>query len=251
MKFLREAKVDLYGYVYEITNLINNKIYIGQHKGHIFDPYYYGSGSWFRSVMKRYGKENFNCEVLEECDTPELLNEREVYWIEFYQARNPQIGYNLAKGGEQIVIGCTEHEIKKISKLICDSTVENIYDIITRAQIYGLRVYEKGDEWRSSSNNSNDVKMVARDNSIIISFYTKRQLSITKKYAEKFDCIYWKYNLMVELYKVPELIKKIKTDYIEKRIIPENFKGPGRGTTGVFLETQKHTKSARMPLDLK
>ena len=56
---------------------------------------------------------------------------------------------------------------------------------------------------------------------------------------------------MVELYKVPELIKKIKTDYIEKRIIPENFKGPGRGTTGVFLETQKHTKSARMPLDLK
>lgn len=241
----------MYGYVYKTTNLINNKIYIGQHKGHIFDPYYYGSGTWFRHAFKKEGKENFKCEVLEECDTAELLNEREVYWIEFYQSRNPQIGYNLAKGGEQVVVGCTEHEIEKISNLLCDSTVENIYDVIMEAQQYGLRVYEKGDEWRPSSNNSNDVKMVAKDTSIIISFYTKKQLSITKKYAEEFDCNYWKYNLMVELYKVPELIKKIKADYLEKHLIPENFKGAGRGTTGIFLETQKQTKSARMSLNLK
>ena len=120
-----------------------------------------------------------------------------------------------------------------------------------KAQKYGLRIYEKGDEWRPSSNNSNDVKMVARDNSVIISFYTKNQLSVTKKYAKEFDCNYWKYNLMVELYKVPKLIKKIKIDYLEKRLIPENFKGPGRGTTGIFLETQKQTKSARMPLNLE
>ena len=241
----------MYGYVYKTTNLRNNKIYIGQHKGHIFDPYYYGSGSWFRHALKKEGKENFKCEVLEECDTAELLNEREVYWIEFYQSRNPQIGYNLAKGGEQVVVGCTEHEIKEISKLLCDSTVENIYDIIMKVQKYGLRIYEKGDEWRPSSNNSNDVKMVARDNSVIISFYTKNQLSVTKKYAKEFDCNYWKYNLMVELYKVPKLIKKIKIDYLEKRLIPENFKGPGRGTTGIFLETQKQTKSARMTLNLE
>ena len=241
----------MYGYVYKTTNLRNHKIYIGQHKGHIFDPYYYGSGSWFSRVLKKEGKENFKCEVLEECDTAELLNEREIYWIEFYQSRNPQIGYNLAKGGEQVVVGCTEHEITEISKLLCDSTVENIYDIIMEAQKYGLRIYEKGEEWRPSSNNSNDVKMVARDNSVIISFYTKNQISLTKKYAKEFDCNYWKYNLMVELYKVPELIKKIKNDYLEKRLIPESFKGVGRGTTGIFLETQKQTKSARMPLNLE
>ena len=55
---------------------------------------------------------------------------------------------------------------------------------------------------------------------------------------------------MVEIYKIPELMKRIKIDYIENRLIPENFKGPGRGTTGVFLETQKYIKSARMPVDL-
>lgn len=238
----------MYGYVYKTTNLLNDKIYIGQHKGNMFDPYYYGSGSWFKYIMKRDGKENFKCEILEECDTLELLNEREVYWIEFYQSRNPSIGYNLAKGGEQIVVGCTEQEIKTISKLLYDSTVQNIHDTIMKAQMYGLRIYEKGDEWRPTSNNSNDIKMIAIDNSIIVSFYTKKQLSITKHYAEKYNCNYWKYNLMVEIYKLPELMKEIKIDFVENRIVPESFNGPGRGTTGVFLETQKYTKSARMPL---
>ena len=241
----------MYGYIYKTTNLRNNKIYIGQHKGQTFDPYYYGSGTWFKRALKKEGKENFKCEILEVCDTAEMLNEREIYWIEFYQSRNSEIGYNLAKGGEKVIVGCTEYEIGKISKLICNSTIENIYDIITEAKKYGLRIYEKGEDWYPTSNNSNGTKMTAKDKSIIISFYTKNQLSIAKKYAKEFDCNYWKYNLMVELYKVPELIEKIKIDYLEKRIIAENFKGVGRGTTGIFLETQKQKKSARMALNLE
>lgn len=240
----------MFGYIYKTTNLCNNKIYIGQHKGQIFDPYYYGSGTLFQRAFKKEGKENFKCEILEECETAKILNEREIYWIEYYQSRNPEIGYNLAKGGEQVVIGCTEYEIEKISKLICNSTVENIYDVITEAKKYGLRIYKKGEGWSPTSNNSNGEKMVAKDDSIIISFYIKNQLSTTKKYAEEFNCNYWKYNLMVELDKIPKLIKKIKIDYIEKRIIAENS-GVGRGTTGIFLESQKQKKSARMALSLK
>lgn len=238
----------MYGYIYKTTNLINNKIYIGQHKGCIFDPYYYGSGSWFIKAVKKYGKENFKCEILEECSTLEILNEREIYWIEFYQSRNPSTGYNLAKGGNQVVVGCTEQEIKMISKMILDSTEENIYNVVKEAELYGLRVYEQGEEWVPISYNSEGVKMIASDTSVIVSFYTKRQFSITKYYAEKYDCRYWKYNLMVELHKIPKLMEDIKIDFIENRIIPESFKGPGRGTTGVFLETNKYTKSARMPL---
>lgn len=238
----------MYGYVYKTTNLLNNKIYIGQHKGSTFDPYYYGSGLLLKNIIKKYGKENFKCEVLEECNTPEELNEREIYWIEFYQSRKPSIGYNLAKGGDQVVVGCTEQEIKSISKLLFGSTDETIHDTITKAQAYGLRVYKKGEEWVPSSTNSCGIKMIAADTSIIVSFYTKRQLSITKCYAEKYNCNYWKYNLMVAIHKIPELMKEIKIDFIEKRIIPESFKGPARGTTGVFMETNKYTKSARMPL---
>lgn len=44
-------------------------------------------------------------------------------------------------------------------------------------------------------------------------------------------------------------MKKLRIDYNDNKIIPEN-QGVGRGTAGIFLETRKHTKSARMPLDL-
>ena len=59
----------MYGYVYKTTDLLKNKIYIGQHKGHIFDNTYYGSGSWFRAVLQKYGKDNFNSEICEKLET--------------------------------------------------------------------------------------------------------------------------------------------------------------------------------------
>jgi hypothetical protein len=239
----------MYGYIYKTTNLLNNKIYIGQHKGQLYDPSYYGSGSWFSAVFKKYGKDNFSCEIIEECETPQSLNDREIYWIEYFQSRNPSIGYNLAKGGEQFIVGCTEHEIKNISAQLISATTDNIYDIILDLQKYGLKIYEKNEEWHPTSSNSKGVKMVATDNSIIVSFYTKNQKSLTKKYAQIFICSYWKYNLMVEINKIPYLFQKLSADYQSKKIISENFKGPGRGTTGIFLETQKHTKSVRMPLE--
>ena len=92
----------MYGYIYKTTNLKNGKIYIGQHKGTCFDCNYYGSGTWFKKVFLANGKENFKCELIEACTSLEELNMREVYWIEYYQSRNPDVGYNLAKGGEQI-----------------------------------------------------------------------------------------------------------------------------------------------------
>ena len=239
----------MYGYIYKTTNLLDNKIYIGQHKGKLFDPDYYGSGSWFSSVFRKYGKENFRCEVIEECKTQQSLNERETYWIENFQSRNPSIWYNLAKGGEQFIVGCTDYEIKHISNLLTSATNDNIYDIIFELQQYGLKIYEKDEIWQPTSNNSNGIKMIASDNSVVISFYTKKQYSITKEYAYILDCSYWKYNLMVEVHKIPHLIQKLYIDYKSKKIIPEGFKGPGRGTSGIFLETQKHTKSARMPIE--
>lgn len=241
----------MYGYIYKTTNIVNNKIYIGQHKCNVFDPNYYGSGSWFIRTLKKYGKHNFKCEIIEKCDTSEVLNEREIYWIEYFQSRNPSIGYNLAKGGEQFVVGCTSQEIQHISKLLTNAVDENIYDIVSDLQQYGLRIYEKDEHWKPTSNNSKGTKMVAIDNSIIVSFYTKNQYSTTKKYADIFNCSFWKYNLMVEINKIPQLIKQLYFDYRSKNIIPENFKGPAIGTSGIFLETQKHTKSSRMPFEFQ
>ena len=43
--------------IYKITNLINNKIYIG--KDTTSDPNYFGSGLLINRAFKKYGKENF------------------------------------------------------------------------------------------------------------------------------------------------------------------------------------------------
>ena len=47
----------------------------------------------------------------------------------FISQEIPSIGYYLAKGGEQFIVGCTDYEIKRISNLLINATDDNIYDI--------------------------------------------------------------------------------------------------------------------------
>ena len=46
----------MFGYIYETTNLINGKKYIGKHKSRCFDVKYYGSGKLFRKELEKYRK---------------------------------------------------------------------------------------------------------------------------------------------------------------------------------------------------
>jgi hypothetical protein len=86
-------------FIYKTTNLINGKIYIGKYQGKLRN--YLGSGKILRRSMKKYGKENFVKEIIEDgIEDKKLLCEREIYWINFYNSRDPKIGYNLTKGGE-------------------------------------------------------------------------------------------------------------------------------------------------------
>jgi len=99
--------------VYKTINLINGKIYIGQDTKN--DPNYMGSGKIIKEAIKKYGKSNFSREILEECESIESLNQREIYWISFYNSTDRKIGYNILKGG----LGSggfkqTEEAIKKI-----------------------------------------------------------------------------------------------------------------------------------------
>jgi group I intron endonuclease len=84
-------------FIYKTTNLVNGKIYIGQHIGD--RPYYIGSGKSLKAAIKKYGRENFKREILEYCDNVDHMNEREIIWIARYDSTNPLIGYNLEYGG--------------------------------------------------------------------------------------------------------------------------------------------------------
>ena len=83
--------------IYKTTNLVNGKIYVGK-DGHGNDNYL-GSGTILKQAIKKYGRKNFKKETLEVCDGSNWV-EREIYWISKLDARNKDVGYNIAKGGE-------------------------------------------------------------------------------------------------------------------------------------------------------
>ena len=88
--------------IYKFTNKLNGKIYIGQsvdiehrRKEHLR----YKDGGYFHRSLMKYGNDNFDFEILEECDIMQL-NERERYWISYYNSNNRDKGYNCTEGGE-------------------------------------------------------------------------------------------------------------------------------------------------------
>jgi group I intron endonuclease len=87
-------------YIYKTTNIQNNLVYIGQtiRDLHVTEKYL-GSGRLLKEAILEYGIENFKKEILEYCPTLEILNEREIFWINYYNSTNKNVGYNLSKGG--------------------------------------------------------------------------------------------------------------------------------------------------------
>ncbi len=89
----------IYGYIYKTTNLINGKQYIGLHKGSQLDNSYYGSGTCIHRALKKYGKENFKCELIDTAYSLEELKQKEKFWIDFFKAVESANYYNLIPGG--------------------------------------------------------------------------------------------------------------------------------------------------------
>ena len=94
-----------FGRIYIIRNRVNNKVYVGQTKVSIrlrfqnhLSAARHGKDYVIGKAIRKYGEENFYIELLEECLVSEL-NEREKYWISFYNSANSKFGYNMSIGG--------------------------------------------------------------------------------------------------------------------------------------------------------
>ena len=103
-----------YNYVYKITNLVNNKIYIGKHSTDDLEDGYMGSGVRLHQAYKKYGLENFNKEVIDYYTTEVELNQGEIYWIAKFNSTDPNVGYNLTYGGDGLT--ATEEIRRKLSE---------------------------------------------------------------------------------------------------------------------------------------
>lgn len=90
----------MYGYIYKITNKLNGKIYIGQHRAVKFEPdIYQGSGKLLLQAYDKYGKENFDSELICECVDQSDMDEKEIFYIKLFESTDSKLGYNIAPGG--------------------------------------------------------------------------------------------------------------------------------------------------------
>ena len=126
--------------IYKATSKTTGKVYIGQtqqslderirqHKRASEAKQYH-----FYNAIRNYGFDDFMWEIVEDnINNVDLLNEREIYWINYYNAYED--GYNATRGGEGRV--CRDDEL--ILKLFIEGyTTKQICEITgySRAAIY-------------------------------------------------------------------------------------------------------------------
>ena len=114
-------------YVYLITNLTNNKKYIGSSRKSKVDKDYYGSGKAIKNALKKHGKENFTREILWEGDGD--ARDMEAYYLlkfnaaenlMFYNMTNDARGNNLHKEETKKTVS-EKLTGRKLSKETCDN----------------------------------------------------------------------------------------------------------------------------------
>ena len=112
-------------YIYKITNLINNKVYIGQSVSpkirwsrHKSDARLNKKADHLYRAMRKYGEDNFMFEVIDEVVTLSEADELEVQIISIYNSTNRVFGYNKAPGGQgkRLVSEETRQKLSKAAK---------------------------------------------------------------------------------------------------------------------------------------
>lgn len=132
-------------YIYKITNILNGKIYIGLKCSLVEESTeYYGSGIGITAAIKKYGREQFTKEILErDIESYELLCEREIYWIAYYNSNDKNIGYNRTIGGDGVRgYELTDEQRENRSKIASDR--KWYYNPITHERVH---VKEKPEGW--------------------------------------------------------------------------------------------------------
>ena len=114
--------------IYKITNKVNGKVYIGQtirpaeyrfHR-HINDAMHNILDTHFARAIRKYGPDKWQLEVIDGAETQEELNQKERYWIRYYNS--VEEGYNetdaISKCGGNTYQSKTEEEMEEIKDKI-------------------------------------------------------------------------------------------------------------------------------------
>lgn len=116
--------------IYKVTNNINGKVYIGQTKRTLqcrWKQHCYAVHSKHRflflklqKAIKEFGVDNFSIEQIDSAESKAEADEKEVFWIKFYNAIED--GYNSSPGGKA---GGHRKKVKAVeSGLVFDTIVD-------------------------------------------------------------------------------------------------------------------------------
>lgn len=159
------------GYVYKITNDINEKVYIGKTNSSIQERFKeHCTDSTKRrcekrplyNAMNKYGIDKFHIELVEECDD-EILSNREIYWIEYYHSYSN--GYNATFGGEGKPIYDYDYIIKLYNQGLCGKDIAK--ELGCDASVISSALRQANIDTKKNINDSlsNPIKAIFKDGS--------------------------------------------------------------------------------------
>ena len=163
--------------IYKHTCNINNKSYIGKTKRDIdtrFNEHIRRSLredtrlSHFEYALRKYGEDNFTSELLQDNIKDEIANDREIYWIEYYDTFNN--GYNMTKGGDGAALFGKNNGMygkkhsKETKQKLSISCKENCSSGEADYKTNIIRIYNSDDELMFESRGS--FRKFCKDNSL-------------------------------------------------------------------------------------
>lgn len=122
-----------YHFVYKTVNKANGKYYIGKHSTDDLNDGYLGSGTLLKKALKKYGKENFEREIICFCSSSEEVYAKE-HEIVTQEIVNDPMSYNLRCGGEGAQKIYSEEEAKE--RRLESSRKSNIKYQQTHSEVY-------------------------------------------------------------------------------------------------------------------
>ena len=226
-------------YIYTIQNKINLKIYVGLSKDykrrwakHKYSAHCVDLGKKtikdsniqiIHCAMAKHGIDNFEFQIIEEFETLDEVCEAEDFWVEFFNSRNREFGYNLARGGmapPNLGLFGADNPLSPLTKEIeQEIIVKYTEDKLSAEQIAQDYDFGVGPIYKTLSRFNIDTRNIGfyiegtipynrlftdKEEKAICERYTNEQLTITKL-SELYNCNQATIHKMLQRHNTPIL----------------------------------------------